>query len=468
MFKRLLAATALSALMITPQAFGEDAHAGMPFGAKALEIYKTAVEMKSTKNHGETPKLARYLATEFEKGGFPASDIHLAEVAGTAVLIVRYRGDGSSGKRPISISAHMDVVEAKAEDWVRDPFTLIQEDGYFFGRGTADDKLGMTSVTANFLRLKAEGWVPNRDLILAFSGDEETGMRSTRTLVNEFRELTDSEFVLNADAGGATVTLDGSTPASFRMQAAEKTYASWEITVTNPGGHSSRPRDDNAIYELAEALINVRNYKFPVRYNDLTRTFFRGTGAKTSGDLGKAMVRFAEDPTDAWAIKTLRADPSFVGTTGTTCVATQVRGGHAQNALPQSATATINCRIFPGVGLPEVKATLERVIGNKDVAFKSVYDSTATDPSPLRADVLAALQKAVDNKFPGLEIIPFMSSGGTDGKHFRAAGIPSYGVNGGYHQANDVNAHGLNERILVQTFYDNLAHWYVLLKAIAG
>ena len=467
MIKKLITGGTVAAFMLAPQVASEDAHKGMPFGAKAFEIYKTAVEMKSTKQHGETPKLARYLAAEFEKGGFPAQDIHVAEVAGTAVLIVRYRGDGSSGKKPISISAHMDVVEANPEDWVRDPFTLIEEDGYFFGRGTADDKLGLTSVTANFLRLKSEGWVPNRDLILAFSGDEETGMRSTRTLVNEFRSLTDSEFVLNADAGGATLPLDGSAPASFGMQAAEKTYASWEITVTNPGGHSSRPRDDNAIYELAEALLKVRNYKFPVLYNDLTRTYFKGTGTKTSGDLGNAMVRFAEDPTDEWAIKILRADPSYVGTTGTTCVATMLRGGHAQNALPQSATATINCRIFPGVGLTDTKADLERAIGNDAITFKSVYDSTETDPSPLRDDVLAALQKAVDNKFPGLEIIPAMSSGGTDGKHFRAAGIPSYGVNGGYHRANDVNAHGLNERILVQTFYDNLAHWYVLLKAIA-
>lgn len=466
MLKSLLAGVALSAIAATT-AFSEAAHKGMPFGDKALEIYRTAIGIKSTANHGETPVLARYLAEQFKAGGFDEDDIHVLEVGGTAALVVRYHGDGSSGKAPISISAHMDVVEADPADWEREPFTLIEEDGYFFGRGSADDKLGMTAVVANFLRLKSEGWVPNRDLIIAFSGDEETGMLSTRALVNEFRNLTDSEFVLNADAGGAQLPTDGGRPASFSIQAAEKTYATWELTTTNPGGHSSRPRDDNAIYELAAALVKIQKHKFPVRSNELTRRYFRGTGAKTSGDIGKAMVRFAEDPTDEWAIKTLRSEPGIVGTLGTTCVATMLRGGHAENALPQSATATVNCRIFPGEGVAATEAALKGVVGDA-VKFKLISDPTETDPSPLRDDVLAALQKAVDNKFPGLEIIPAMSSGGTDGMHFRAAGIPSYGVNGGYSKPNDTFAHGLNERILVQSFYDNLAHWYVLLKAIAG
>lgn len=467
MMKRLFAAaTMLGTVSIAVLA--EDAHKDMPFGAKALDIYRTAISIKSTANHGETPELARFLANEFREGGFDDKDIHVFEIGNTAGLIVRYRGDGSSGKKPISISAHMDVVEANPADWERDPFTLIEEDGYFFGRGSADDKLGVTAVTASFLRLKAEGWVPNRDLIIAFSGDEETGMLTTRALVKEYRHLTDSEFVLNADAGGATLAPDGGRPASFSMQAAEKTYATWELTVTNPGGHSSRPRDDNAIYDLAAALIKIQDHKFPVRSNDLTRRFFEGIGKRTEGTLGIAMRAFAADPTDAGAIAALRANPSFVGTTGTTCVATMLRGGHAENALPQSATATVNCRIFPGEGVAATEATLKEVVGNDAVQFEMISNPTETDPSPLREDVLAALQKAVDNKFPGLEIIPAMSSGGTDGMHFRAAGIPSYGVNGGYAKANETNAHGLNERILEQTFYDNLAHWYVLLKAIAG
>lgn len=440
----------------------------MPFGEKAFEIYKTSVEMRTAQGHYQVPKLARYLASEFEKGGFPKKDIHVLEVDDTAALVVRYRGDGSLGKKPISISAHMDVVDALREDWERDPYTLVEENGYYFGRGTVDDKLGMTAVTAGFLRLKAEGWVPGRDLIIAFSGDEETSMASTKALVNEYRHLTDSEFVLNADAGGATIPEAGGRPASFGMQAAEKTYVTWDMVIRNPGGHSSRPRKDNAIYELASALTRIQEYTFPVSYNDLTLAYFKGTGAKTQGELGKAMSRFAEDPEDAAAINILRANSSYVGTLGTTCVATMLRAGHAENALPQSATATINCRIFPGAGVNKTLSQLKHVIDNSAIEFVLLDQPTETDASPLRQDVIAAVQKAIDIKYPGLEIIPSMSSGGTDGMHFRAAGIPSYGVNGSYGKNSDSFSHGLNERVLVESFYDNVAHWYVLLQAISS
>lgn len=440
----------------------------MPFGDFAFEIYKTAVELRTAAGHGQVPVYANYLADKFLEAGFPKEDVHVLPQDETASLVVRYRGDGSSGKKPISISAHMDVVEAKKEDWERDPFKLVEEDGYFFGRGTIDDKAGITAVVTNFIRLKSEGWVPNRDLIIAFSGDEETGMLTTRALVSTHRHLTDSEFVLNADAGGGTIPEAGGRPASYSMQAAEKTYATFELTVRNSGGHSSRPREDNAIFDLADAIKKIQAYKFPVRQDELTRAYFKGTGKNTDGELGKAMLAFAEDATDEWAIKTLRANPSFVGTLGTTCIPTMLDGGHAENALPQSATVTVNCRIFPGEGVGATEATLRKVVANDAVEFKLLTDATESDPSPLRDDVLAALQKAVDIRYPGLEIIPAMSSGGTDGMHFRAAGIPSYGVNGIYMKSSDMFAHGLNERILVQAFYDNIEHWYVLLKAIAS
>jgi len=466
MIRKTLAGSVLAfAIAAAPAVAGpKDA----PFADKAFEIYKTAVEMRTAKGHGLVPKLAEYMASEFEKGGFPAEDIHVLKMDKIAALVVRYRGDGSSGKKPISISAHMDVVDALASDWERDPFTLIEEDGYYFGRGTSDDKAGMTAVATNFLRLKAEGWVPNRDLIIAFSGDEETDMISTRALVNEYRNLTDSEFVLNADAGGGRIAEDGSAPASYSMQAAEKTYVDFELTVRNSGGHSSRPREDNAIYDLATVLKNIQAYKFPVMYNELTLAYFKGTGQKTPGDLGKAMRQFAADPTDAWAIGVLRADSSAVGTTGTTCVATQLRAGHAPNALPQSATANVNCRIFPGAGVEATLNRLKEVVANDAVKFEIITDPTETNASPLRSDVLAAVRKAIDTRYPGLEIIPAMSSGGTDGMHFRAAGIESYGVNGIYMKGSDNFAHGLNERMPVKSFYANLEHWYVLLKAIAG
>jgi acetylornithine deacetylase/succinyl-diaminopimelate desuccinylase-like protein len=440
----------------------------MPFGNKAFEIYKTAVELRTAKGHNQVPKLANYLASEFQKGGFDSEDIHVLTMGETAALVVRYRGDNSLNKKPISISAHMDVVDAMRDDWSRDPFTLVEEGGYFFGRGTGDDKLGMTAVVTAFLRLKSEGWVPGRDLIIAFSGDEETGMVTTQALVNEYRHLTDSEFVLNADSGGAMIPENGGTPSSFSMQAAEKTYVTWEITSRNPGGHSSRPRKDNAIYDLADAITAIQDYQFPVNQNDLTRTFFKGTGKKADGELGKAMRTFAKYPNNKSAINTLRSSSTYIGTLGTTCVATMLRAGHAENALPQSATATINCRIFPGTGVENTLAQLKQAINNPQIEFSMLGVPTETDPSPLREDVTLALQKAIDIKYPGLEIIPSMSSGGTDGMHFRAAGIPSYGVNGGYGKASDSFAHGLNERILVQSFYDNLAHWHVLLQEIAS
>ena len=221
-------------LLVSTPIFAEVANKNMPFGEKAFEIYKTSVELRTAKGHNQVPVLANYLADELEKGGFDRKDIYVLPIEDTAALIVTYKGDGSLKKKPISISAHMDVVDALRSDWTRDPFTLIEEDGYFFGRGTGDDKLGMTAVIAAFLRLKSEGWVPGRDLVIAFSGDEETGMATTQALVNEYRYLTDSEFVLNADAGGARIPEDGGIPSSFGMQAAEKTYVTWEMTIRNP------------------------------------------------------------------------------------------------------------------------------------------------------------------------------------------------------------------------------------------
>ncbi len=437
-----------------------------PFSDKAMEILRTAVGMRTAEGHGNVPKLAAYLANEFKQGGFPEEDIHLLPVGDTAALVVRYRGDGSSGKKPVSLSAHMDVVDALPEDWERDPFTLIEEDGYLFGRGVLDNKMGMTSLTTNFLRLKAEGYVPKRDLIIAFSGDEETGMVSTQALVNEYIELTDSEFVLNADAGGGALAPDGSV-ISYNMQAAEKTYISFEMTVTNPGGHSSRPREDNAIYDLADALTKIQAYKFPARSSELTRAFFKASAPMASGDLGKAMATFAEDPADEWAIAELRSHPEYVGTTGTTCVATMLKAGHAENALPQSASAVVNCRIFPGVGAEATLNTLKEVVDNDAITWRPMKDPVETAASPLRDDVWEVLERAVHARYPGVTIVPYMESGGTDGMHFRSAGIESYGISGIFLKGSDMFAHGLNERLPLTSFYGDLEHWYMILKDIS-
>ena len=465
MLKQLITGATLLSAATAPTLAADK---NMPFGQVGFEIYRTAVEMRTAKGQEQVPLLMNYLSKKFISGGFAEEDVHALPIGKTGALVVRYRGDGSSGKKPISISAHMDVVDALRKDWTEDPFKLIEKDGFYLGRGTLDNKAGLTAVTTVFLRLKAEGWVPNRDLIIAFSGDEETSMASTKALVSEFRSLIDSEFMLNADAGGGLLPEDGSTPPAFGMQAAEKTYVTFTLTVRNPGGHSSRPRNDNAIYDLADALHKIQAYRFPVRQNELTKAFFEGTGPTTPGALGKAMTAFAKNPKDQDAIKTLRTSSDYIGTIGTTCVATMLSAGHAENALPQSATATVNCRVFPGEGVQNTENTLKKIVGNDAIEFKMISNPVESDASPLRADILAAVQQAVNTKYPNLKIIPSMSSGGTDGMHFRAAGIPSYGVNGIYIKSSDRFAHGLNERLPVVALYDNFEHWYVLLKAIAS
>jgi acetylornithine deacetylase/succinyl-diaminopimelate desuccinylase-like protein len=361
----------------------------------------------------------------------------------------------------------MDVVTARPEDWKRDPFTLVEENGYFFGRGTSDDKNSVALLTATFLRLKAEGFVPSRDLILVFTGDEETEGQNARDLVSGHRDLVDAEYALNGDAGGGTLAEEDGHAISYGLQMAEKTYASFELTVHNPGGHSSLPRKDNAIYELADALKTVQAYRFPVMWNDTTLGWFRVTGARKAGPLGEAMLRFAANPKDSVAADILGDSPADVGATRTTCIPTLLRGGHADNALPQSAAATINCRIFPGVKVDVVRAQLQKLAGS-GVTVATLGHPEASDESPLRPDVLAAVTKAVHARNPGVPVAPYQESGGTDGLHFRAAGIPTYGVGETFIKDSDVFYHGLNERIPVKSFFDGLEHWYVLVREVAG
>ena len=314
-----------------------------PYQKKALEIYRTSIGFHTSESHGQVPVFANYLAGEFRAGGFADDDIHVlpsktAAGEDIASLVVTYRGDGSSGNKPILLLAHMDVVEALPEDWERDPFTLVEEDGYFFGRGTLDDKFGTTSLTSTFLRLKAEGFVPTRDLVIAFSGDEETASLTIQSLVSEHRNLTDAEFALNADSGKGVLNHDNEAVA-YLLEAAEKTYASYELTVRNPGGHSSMPRADNAIYELASVLKNIEAYRFPVRSNDITRKYFEMMADASDGELADAMRRFAKYPLDEEAANVLYGYPGQVGMTRTTCVATMLSGGLAENALPLNIVA---------------------------------------------------------------------------------------------------------------------------------
>jgi len=434
---------------------------------KTLEIYRTIIEVDTSKTTGNTPRVAQYLAGELVSAGFPPEDVEVLPVENTAALVARYRGNGTPGRRPILFLGHMDVVEANAEDWVRPPFELTRDDTFFYARGTYDNKFGIAQLTASFIRLKHENFVPNRDLFLVFSGDEETGMVTTRMLAFDRPDLAEAEFALNSDAGGGELDADGKA-VTYTIQAAEKTFATWELTVRNPGGHSSRPRPDNAIYDLADVIKRIQAYRFPVRYSEMTLRYFEETGHQLGGELGEAMLRFASNPEDTEASDRLAIESSYVGTTRTTCVVTMLSAGHAENALPQSATATVNCRIFPGIPVSEVEQVLRDVVINDQVEFVLLDEPTESPISELRDDVAAAVTKAVHARYPDVNVIPVMESGGTDGMYFRKAGIPTWAVSGLFMRPDDKYAHGLNERVPVKAFYDALDHWSIIIRELAG
>ena len=448
---------------------GISAHASQTaapaFQEKAIEMLRHSISVRTVEGHGLVPQLAQYYVEQFKQAGFAAEDIHLLPVADTAALVVRYKGNGSAGKKPIMLSAHLDVVEALPEDWERDPYTLIEENGYYFGRGVSDNKFGVAVLASTLMRLKAEGFVPSRDIILALSGDEETLMLSTIALAHQYRDLIDAEYALIADGGGGQLDENG-LATSFTVDSAEKTYATFEMTATNTGGHSSLPRQDNAIRDLAEALNKIFAYQFPVEATELTRSYFSQTASLVVGELGKAMTNFAKDPSDKKAITVLRSMPEYAGSTGTTCVPTLLKGGHAENALPQSATATINCRIFPGVGVANTLAQLKKVVGNDKLQWLTLDEPIESDASPIRQDVFNAIANGVHASYPDLPIIPHMASGASDGMHFRSVGIPSYTFSGIFIKASDQFAHGLNERVPTATVPVALKMWYSILKEL--
>ena len=292
-------------------------------------------------------------------------------------------------------------------------------------------------------------------------------MTTTRMLAYERPDLRDAEFALNSDAGGGDLSADGRALV-YLMQAAEKTYVTWEITVRNPGGHSSRPRLDNAIYDLADAIKKIQAYRFPVRWSEMTQTFFEETGEQLGGELGESMIRFANNPQDEEAADRLFRESSYVGTTRTTCVVTMLNAGHAENALPQSATATVNCRVFPGVPVSAIETALKKVVDNDEIEFRQLQEATESPISRLRPDVTAAVKKAVHARYPDVKVIAYMESGGTDGMHFRKAGIPTWAVSGLFMNPDEMYAHGLNERLPIKSFYDGLDHWRIILRELAG
>jgi len=430
---------------------------------QALDLLTKGIAFRTVVPGDQVPRYAEYLKGVLVQAGFKPDEVKIEPVAGTAVLVARYAGSDPS-KKPIVIIDHMDVVEAKASDWTRDPFTPVVENGYVFGRGSSDDKFDVSVVVTVLSKLKRAGWKPGRDVILALSGDEETLMQTARKLS---ADLKGAELVLNGDAGGGSVDEDGK-PELYGLQAAEKTYADFEITVTDPGGHSSRPGKNNAIYRLAADLGRLAAFQFPAMQNEITMAGFRAAAAKRGGPIGEAMRRYVANPKDANAIEVMSQDRDLVGQLRTTCVATMISGGHATNALPQKATASVNCRIFPGTPSEEIRQTLIKVIADPGASVVRENDGSIDAPaSPLRPDVLAAVTKAVHARYPGLPIVPNMSAGATDSMFFRALGVPAYGVSGMFMKGSDDFAHGLNERVPVATIDGALAQWESILKDLA-
>jgi acetylornithine deacetylase/succinyl-diaminopimelate desuccinylase-like protein len=429
----------------------------------ARQIYSDLLAFPSTESHGGSAEIAKYAAGRLLAAGFAEQDVQILgprpEVAG---VLARFRGRGE--REPVLVFAHLDVVEALPEDWSMPPFELIEKDGYFYGRGTSDNKAGAVALLANFIRLKREGFEPSRDFILMFTGDEETDMTSVAYFATEKRELIDAEFALNTDGG--MVETAGGKPLAFVIQAAEKVYMTLRLEVSNSGGHSSRPRADNAIYELAEGLLRLRSHQFPVGLNDVTRSYFRQAAQFYEPEMAASMRALAEDRASQSDIARLDSSVQLRTVMRTTCVATQLEGGHAENALPQMAAANVNCRILPQDSPEEIIAAVRRVLANEAIRVTMVYEAVASPPSPLTPNVMDVVTRVAAEIYPGIPVIADMSAGATDGLYLRNAGIPTYGVSALGEDTDDVRAHGRDERVQVESFYDSVEYWYRLLRAL--
>jgi acetylornithine deacetylase/succinyl-diaminopimelate desuccinylase-like protein len=428
-------------------------------------ILRELIETNTTGSSGNTTIAAGQLATRFRDAGFPEADVQVVGPTPKNLnLVVRYRGSGA--RKPILLLAHLDVVEAKREDWTYDPFQLTEHDGYFYGRGTQDQKGGAASLVTTLLRLKEEHVVPDRDVILALTAGEEGGMpyNGVQWLIKNKRNLIDAEYAINVDAGGGE--MERGKPTLFDVQAAEKVYHSVTLTAKNPGGHSSLPRKDNAIYALAKALDRLSAFDFPAKPNDVVKAYFSKAASAASPAIAADMRKVAAGTADAATIARLSRTPLYNALMRTTCVATMLEGGHAPNALPQTAKATVNCRMLPGEDAAAVEKTLVRVINDTSVHLTPADTAVPSPASPLRPDVFSAVEASVKAIWGAVPIVPIMETGATDGLFLRNAGLPVYGFSGLFIATNDVRAHGKDERILITAFDQALDFTYDLLKRI--
>lgn len=431
----------------------------------ARDIYKEFVEIKSGYTTGSTTPVAAAAAARLKAAGFPESDIFVGGAIPTkANLVVRFRGSGA--RRPILLLAHTDVVEAKREDWNMDPFQFIERDGYFYGRGTGDDKAQAAVWIANLIRYRREGFKPDRDIIVALTADEEGGgpYNGVQWLLKNHRPLIDAEFCLNEGGWGE---MGGGRKISNDVQVSEKYVINFRIEVRNKGGHSSIPVEDNAIYHLAGALDRLSKYAFPLKTNEVTRAYFQAMAkidnSPVKSDLAKASEGFEEAME-----RVARASPAWNATLRTTCVATQLEGGHARNALPQLAAANVNCRVLPEDSVDYVRSTLERVFADDQVKVSIEGEVGKGPASPMREDVFRTVSRLTDTMWPGVATVPIMVMGATDGLYLRASGIPTYGVQGFFMDRDDIRFHGRDERMGVQAFYEGQEFLYELVKSLTS
>ncbi len=442
----------------------------------AHEILQQLIEINTTDSVGNVSTASEAMAKRLRDAGFTESDIYIGGPNDRKKnLVVRLNGTGM--KKPVLLIGHLDVVEAHREDWTSDPFQLVEKDGYFYGRGTEDMKASDAIYVMTMMRLKREGYKPDRDIILALTADEEGGKSNgVDWLLKNHRDLVDAEFALNADGGGV-ITEEGK-PFVVAMGASEKLYADYELEVTNPGGHSSLPRPENAIYRLADAMVRLQNYHFPFELNDVTRAFFTQTAKVQKGQVAADMLAITKTPPDQAAIARLSQDPYYNALTHTTCIATRVQAGHANNAQPQRATANVNCRILPGHSRAEIFKAIEGVIDDPKVSVDYISNGAkvpigdrekiALPPVPLNPAVMDPLEKLSEQMWPGAPVVPEMGTGATDGIYTNPAGIPTYGVCGLAIDVDDDRSHGRDERLPVQSYYNEAVFYYRYLKMVAG
>jgi acetylornithine deacetylase/succinyl-diaminopimelate desuccinylase-like protein len=444
----------------------------------ARDIFQQLIEINTTDSVGSTTVAAQAMAKRLLDAGFAPEDI---KVVGPndrkGNLVARFHGAGSSALKPILIIGHLDVVEARREDWTTDPFQFVEKDGYFYGRGTQDMKVGDAIMIVNFIRFKREGYHPNRDIILALTADEEGGKSNgVDWLLKNHRELVDAEFVLNPDSGGVT-TVKGK-PVNVDIEASEKLYADFELTATNPGGHSSLPVPDNAIYHIADALSRLEHAPFPFELNSVTRGYFEKRATLETGPTAADMKGILKTPPHQAAIARLSADARYNSMTHTTCVPTRLNAGHANNALPQLAQANVNCRILPGHPIQEIQQKLIQIFSDPKIAVKYVDDAgDVHDRTPEkkgfptvmpRPEILKPLERVADEMWPRAPVIPIMDTGASDSIYTMAAGLPSYGVSGVAIDQDDVRAHGKDERVRVSSYYDGVEFYYRYLKGLTS